>query len=912
MSHAASLSPRDISLQRIHDLELLEQIARDVTSTLDLDQVLTLILERVKASLDAEAASVMLVEAGSQALVFRAASSANAALLLQQRIPPGVGIAGWVAQTATPLIVTDPARDPRFYADIDRIDGFVTRTILAVPLKVQDRLLGVLEALNKHGGGFTTEDERLLMLVASWAAIAIENARLYTEATERAHELAVRNEVSQRLSAATDLQGLLNGVTAHLAEVAGADACMILLGDPQQETPLPVTIYANGQILPNVEPKLDRVTAMLRREVPMTGVTILPDLLASGYLTEAEIEHAPARALLILPLLIGDVAQGVVLLGHSQPGRFSQRDVERVQPLTQQVALAVRKALVTDHLAEMVEARTRELRSEQARLNIIHEIGQVAVSTLDPAMLLRAAARQIRDAFGYLRVRIWMGDSAALSLTADAGGPNASPSRYIPIANDSLPGWVAAHHQQLYVPDLALDTARRVPDGGLAVRSAVGVPLRSQTELVGVLEAHSDQVEAFSGEDLSTLETVAGRLAMALKNARLFERVARGEREWETTFDAIAEGVVVHDEQLVIIRANHALAVLLDTAPEALIGHDVSTALCGGELPECATVRSDPQSPLSLELNEPRRGRTLAITGYPIARGGGGGRVLVVRDVTDERIWRARMLQTEKLASLGQLSAGIAHEINNPLGFIHSNLNTLSRYASELRTLFAAYHTAFAADPRLAACDAGIDPDFILQDLDQAITESQEGVERVQSIVTGLKNFARADESTELKAIDLHTALETALKIAWNEIKYKATVDKDYGVLPQVRCNPYRIGQVFINLLVNAAQAIQGEGRISLRTSAVDDWVEISIQDTGQGIPAENLPKLYDPFFTTKEIGKGTGLGLSVVYGIVNEHGGQIDVASRPGQGTTFTIYLPVAGPAQSEADPVREDNHAG
>jgi len=126
------------------------------------------------------------------------------------------------------------------------------------------------------------------------------------------------------------------------------------------------------------------------------------------------------------------------------------------------------------------------------------------------------------------------------------------------------------------------------------------------------------------------------------------------------------------------------------------------------------------------------------------------------------------------------------------------------------------------------------------------------------------------------------------------------------------RCNPYRIGQVFINLLVNAAQAIQGEGRISLRTRAVDDWVEISIQDTGQGIPAENLPKLYDPFFTTKDIGKGTGLGLSVVYGIVNEHGGQIDVASRPGQGTTFTIYLPVAGPAQSEADPVREDNHAG
>ena len=148
-----------------------------------------------------------------------------------------------------------------------------------------------------------------------------------------------------------------------------------------------------------------------------------------------------------------------------------------------------------------------------------------------------------------------------------------------------------------------------------------------------------------------------------------------------------------------------------------------------------------------------------------------------------------------------------------------------------------------------------------------------------------------------MKDADLHAALETALKIAWNEIKYKATVEKDYGTLPLVRCNLYRIGQVFINLLVHAAQAIQADGRITLRTRADAEWVEISIQDTGYGITPENMPKLFDPFFTTKEIGQGTGLGLSVVYGIVHEHGGQIDVASRTGQGTTFTIYLPIAGP---------------
>jgi two-component system NtrC family sensor kinase len=214
-----------------------------------------------------------------------------------------------------------------------------------------------------------------------------------------------------------------------------------------------------------------------------------------------------------------------------------------------------------------------------------------------------------------------------------------------------------------------------------------------------------------------------------------------------------------------------------------------------------------------------------------------------------------------------------------------------------VRTLFADYRNVLEQHGLLAECEP-VDADFLLQDLDAAVTESQEGVERVQSIVIGLKNFARADESGGMKSADFHQVLETALKIAWNEIKYKATVEKDYGELPPVRCNPYRLGQVFINLLVNAAQAITSDGRIMLRTRAVEDWVEFSVQDSGTGIAPENLPRLFDPFFTTKEIGLGTGLGLSVVYGIVQEHGGQIDVASRVGQGTTFTIALPVSGPA--------------
>ncbi|MBL8092939.1 MAG: GAF domain-containing protein [Anaerolineales bacterium] len=894
-------NPGTPTLQRLHDLELLEQIGRDVTSTLDLDRVLNLILDRVKAALGAEAASVLFIEPDSNALVFRAAASANAELLLQRRIPPGRGIAGWVARHGMPIVVVDPSHDPRFYNEIDRIDGFVTRSILAVPLKNQDRLLGVLEALNKRDGTFSEDDVRLLQLVATWAAVAIDNARLYSEATQRARELAIRNEVSQLLSTATDLQSLLDSITTHLSEIAGSTACLILLGDMTVVAPEPVSCFLNGRLIPAVDPHLDRLIALLRRDVSTTHPTIIADLMASGHLAADEASHAPARSLMVLPLLVGEAPQGMVLLGHNAPGRFSQRDVDRVLPLVQQVALAVRKVQMTENLTEMVDARTSELRHEQARLRMIHEIGQVTVSSLDPATLLRAAAYKIRDAFAYQRVSIRTKSQTELTLIADTDGPNGIPTMPIPISADSLACRVAAQAQHRPVSD---PTTKSQPDPGNdpVKGSELVLPLDSQGELLGVLEVRSRFQASFDQDDVSTLETIAGRLTMALRNARLFEQVARSKHEWEATFDSIAEGVVLHDDQMIVRRVNRSLADMLETTAEALVGRDVVDAICGAQSTDGEVLRAHPSQPLTTELTEPRRRRTLATTGYPIARpdGSAAGRVLVLRDVTDERVWRSRMLQTEKLASLGQLSAGIAHEINNPLGFIHSNLNTLSRYASDLRTVFLAYHTVFAGDPRLTECERDIDVEYLLQDGDLAITESQEGVERVQSIVTGLKNFARADESTEMKDADLHAALETALKIAWNEIKYKATVEKDYGTLPLVRCNLYRIGQVFINLLVNAAQAIQADGRITLRTRADAEWVEISIQDTGYGITPENMPKLFDPFFTTKEIGQGTGLGLSVVYGIVHEHGGQIDVASRTGQGTTFTIYLPIAGPEAS------------
>jgi PAS domain S-box-containing protein len=267
---------------------------------------------------------------------------------------------------------------------------------------------------------------------------------------------------------------------------------------------------------------------------------------------------------------------------------------------------------------------------------------------------------------------------------------------------------------------------------------------------------------------------------------------------------------------------------------------------------------------------------------------------------------QSQLLQSEKLASIGQLAAGVAHELNNPIAFVYSNLGSLKTYLDDIFEIagvceMAAAKAANPADfAAIEALKAQKDFEFLRQDIFQLVAESQDGLARVKKIVQDLKDFSRPGE-TDWQWANLHDGLDSTLNIVWNELKYKCTISKEYGTLPAVRCLFSQLNQVFMNLLVNAAQAIPEKGAITIRTGSGPDhgMVFISISDTGVGIPPENLPRLFEPFFTTKPVGKGTGLGLSLAYGIVRKHGGRIDVASMPGQGATFTVVLPIDGPSE-------------
>lgn len=270
-----------------------------------------------------------------------------------------------------------------------------------------------------------------------------------------------------------------------------------------------------------------------------------------------------------------------------------------------------------------------------------------------------------------------------------------------------------------------------------------------------------------------------------------------------------------------------------------------------------------------------------------------------------------QLLQADKLASIGQLAAGVAHEINNPIGYIFSNFRTLQNYLDQLFGMLDAYQRA---ELSLSAPDAAtlramrerIDLDFLRQDIPTLMAESGEGIVRVRHIVQDLKDFSRVDANQEWVWADLHRGIDSTLNIVSNEVKYKADVIKEYGDIPDIQCLPLQINQVVMNLIVNAAHAIGDErGRITVRTGRDgDDHVWLEIGDNGSGIAPDTVSRIFDPFFTTKAVGKGTGLGLSLAYGIVQKHSGRIDVDTALGQGTRFRVRLPIRHSAATEDPP--------
>ncbi|MGO9137270.1 MAG: PAS domain S-box protein [Syntrophales bacterium] len=374
----------------------------------------------------------------------------------------------------------------------------------------------------------------------------------------------------------------------------------------------------------------------------------------------------------------------------------------------------------------------------------------------------------------------------------------------------------------------------------------------------------------------------------------------------------------LQDERILFV--NDAVEVIFGWRPEELLGKNVNI-LCNSEsefenLSKRIYRDHGNQATCRREFEIPCRHKDgsnifCKVTYCAIENSLSDNKVVATyEDITDKKKASFQLLQSEKMASIGQLAAGVAHEINNPTAFVSSNLKTLSDYMNDVIKLIGEYRT-LAGDLKKEATgeesqkmvaerlkliedlETKIDVDFIIKDAVDLIGESREGTGRIGRIVQDLKNFAHPGDE-KLRTVNINNSIESTLNIVWNELKYKAVVHKEYGDVPDTLCYPQQLNQVFMNILVNAAQAIKEKGEISIVTKAVDGHAEIKFADTGVGIPKENLPKIFDPFFTTKDVGKGTGLGLHVAYNIIEKHNGTIEVDSTVNKGTTFTVKIPI------------------
>jgi len=266
------------------------------------------------------------------------------------------------------------------------------------------------------------------------------------------------------------------------------------------------------------------------------------------------------------------------------------------------------------------------------------------------------------------------------------------------------------------------------------------------------------------------------------------------------------------------------------------------------------------------------------------------------KSIEERKKIEAQLVQSAKMASLGEMVAGIAHEINNPLSFIHANLGNLSKFITKVLNLVAIYDkldTSADVKGEISKAKEGVNYEYLKTRITEMIERSLVGSDRMKKIIMDLKTFSRLD-AAEFAESDIHSALDITLSILTHEYKDRIVVKKEYGELPLIECYIARINQVFMNLLVNAGHAIKGKGEVTIRTGVENEMVKIEISDTGGGIPDSIIEKIFDPFFTTKPVGSGTGLGLSISHGIIEKHKGTISVKSKLGEGTTFTVMIPV------------------
>ena len=521
-----------------------------------------------------------------------------------------------------------------------------------------------------------------------------------------------------------------------------------------------------------------------------------------------------------------------------------------------------------DSLAEELARRDAEVRS-------LHELTDILSASLDSERVAAEATGYAKSVLGSAGAALILAGEGEEGLRV-AAGVGSLAGRAGELVEPSAGG--------LACDAIAFEEPRSgvAPPGGavpafgeVRARAVAAAPLSAHGVTAGVLVAVDPPGGAFSEVETRTLAAVAKHTALVLANARFFEMVQHGKRQWEAAFDALSEGIVILDDAGTILRANAGFARLVGARLPGVVGGDLCEELFGERhsLADLLAAARRSGRTVPLVRRSERLGRILQITAAPItAEAGEGSLVVAVDDITEQRSLEAQLIQSEKMATVGTLVSGVAHELNNPL----TSIAGLAEFLLE-------------------------QPEGQVPDRDHLRVIAEEA-QRAASIVHSLLSFARKAPAAERERVSLAEVVERTLFLMGYELRLEGiTVETALQPgLPAVLGDRHQLQQVVLNLLTNAAQALAAlpaglPRRVTVGAAAEGERVVLRVADTGLGIPADILPNIFSPFFTTKPQGEGTGLGLFISFGIVERHGGTLAAESRPGAGALFTLALPRA-----------------
>ena len=556
-----------------------------------------------------------------------------------------------------------------------------------------------------------------------------------------------------------------------------------------------------------------------------------------------------------------------------------------------------------------------------ARQAVLAELGLMALGKVDLQTLLDEAVARIRTTLDVDTCTVLELLPGGKSLLAKAGVGWDLPiagRHVVDAGRSSQAGYTLLSSEPVIVEDVAKETRFAIAPilARHGIRCGMTVIIHGRDRPYGVFGVQSRRLRSFTKEDVDYFQAVANVLASAIERLRAEEELRRSEESFRSLIEHAPEGILIRREDA-IVYVNRALVSYLghESAAELLgrpswdIVHPEDRPTASGE-DRLVDDGGAPASPRELRLL--RRDGTVVVAesvGVPIVFDGRRSIAAMIRDVTERKKMEARLRLSDRLTSLGTLAAGVAHEINNPLTYVLGNLDLLRAGLSDASAASAALPAA-CPDPALAAEVKALGAK--LDDLAGMAENAKEGGERVRRIVADLKTFSRSENEETPVQLDVRKVMASSLNMARNEIRHRAELVLDYQEAPRVMASESRLGQVFLNLLLNAAQAIPDgaihRNRITVRIHGDDaGWAVIEVQDTGAGIPPEIQAHLFDPFFTTKPVGVGTGLGLAICHNIVIGYGGEISVESEPGGGTTFRVALPaVEDPVPSVRLPPR------